>query len=251
MGLPTGYNKELAHLLLDFTSFAYKWHESDPNQAHPRPAGWEYEDEFFGLTVWSVRLNMKYWTILSSSQSVVVAFRGAYRREIFYPGCDIRLSTPDFLPKGSGRVHRGFLTAYYSCRQELREKLQDVNIQAQGKRLYLSGYSLGGVLATLCALDLNQNSPDIPKVSALYTFGSPRVGTAAFARYFDREIGQISYRVARPKDFATKLPPPWVAPIRSYSHVGQFVPLEGSTSDDGFSRHGIKTYLALFDQAKL
>ena len=43
----------------------------------------------------------------------------------------------------------------------------------------MTGHSLGGALAVLCALDLQ----DIYGNINLYTFGCPRVGNAAFAQY--------------------------------------------------------------------
>lgn len=46
--------------------------------------------------------------------------------------------------------------------------------------------SLGGALATLCALDLklNQGAHDV----RLYTYGSPRVGNSVFADWFESQI---------------------------------------------------------------
>ncbi len=46
--------------------------------------------------------------------------------------------------------------------------------------------SMGGALATLCALDLRLSlgAPDV----RLFTFGSPRVGNAIFAQWFERMI---------------------------------------------------------------
>ena len=45
---------------------------------------------------------------------------------------------------------------------------------------------MGGALATLCALDmkLNLGATDV----RLYTFGSPRVGNAIFAQWFEEQI---------------------------------------------------------------
>lgn len=46
--------------------------------------------------------------------------------------------------------------------------------------------SLGGALATLCALDLKLNfgARDV----RLYTYGSPRVGNSVFAEWFESQI---------------------------------------------------------------
>ena len=70
---------------------------------------------------------------------------------------------------GPGRVHKGF-------GDMLAGKWRDIVIAIQGHqniRMLYTGHSLGAALATLSAA--------LRRPSALYTFGSPRVGDAAFA----------------------------------------------------------------------
>ena len=60
----------------------------------------------------------------------------------------------------------------------------------------------------------------------MYTFGSPRVGNAAFSRTVPRN----SYRFVNNNDIVTRLPPP----IAGYEHVGtlKFIDRNGMIVDD-------------------
>ncbi len=51
--------------------------------------------------------------------------------------------------------------------------------------LFIAGHSLGGALATLCAVDVRARlaAPDV----RLFTFGSPRVGNAVFAAWVEQQ----------------------------------------------------------------
>lgn len=47
-------------------------------------------------------------------------------------------------------------------------------------KIIVSGHSLGGALAVLCALDLHRT---YNKVDRLTTIGQPRIGNSEFANY--------------------------------------------------------------------
>jgi pimeloyl-ACP methyl ester carboxylesterase len=97
-------------------------------------------------------------------------------------------------------VHRGF-------REALDLVWDDVARALGGRPCRFAGHSLGAALATLAAARY-------PAVGPLYTFGSPRVGDAAFAE----SVRVPCYRFVNNSDFVTGLPPP----VR-YRHVGELV----------------------------
>ena len=74
--------------------------------------------------------------------------------------------------------------------------------------LVITGHSLGGAMATLSALDLAIEFPDIPKKNklAMVNFGSPGVGNAGFALFYDQYV-LSSIRVVNPCDPVPRLPP--------------------------------------------
>jgi Lipase (class 3) len=100
------------------------------------------------------------------NELAVLAFRGTDKDDPSDVAYDV-----DFSPKPwdeGGWVHEGFAHAL----AELGENSLDQLIQAVACRILFTGHSLGAALATLAA--------SLRAPQALYTFGSPRVGDAAF-----------------------------------------------------------------------
>ena len=111
------------------------------------------------------------------------------------------------------------------------------------KQLYLTGHSLGGALATLCAADLAANTKFTSP--SVYTFGSPRVGNPTFAGFFNRRTGP-HYRVYNSEDVVTSLPPllyksPRTGQLYHYTHVKKAVELINPTGSFA-GNHAISNY---------
>jgi len=96
-----------------------------------------------------------------------------------------------------GAVHRGFASAYQSVGMH-------ISAAARGaEAIIVTGHSLGGACATLCADLMAQLGHPIVGV---YTFGCPRVGNAAFARAFNLALADRSFRVVNAGDPVPHLP---------------------------------------------
>lgn len=125
----------------------------------------------------------------AARQLTVVAFRGTDKDDPtdLCDDIDVRL-----VPWGKGaRVHSGFADA-------LAEVLTDLEPAVQGapNRLVFTGHSLGAAMATLLA--------SLRKPDALYTFGSPMVGDAAFVAM----LGDVEHhRYVDCCDVVTRVPP--------------------------------------------
>ncbi len=120
-------------------------------------------------------------------------------------------------PEGWGEAHSGFVEAFESVAPLLDKKLAE--LEGTGVKLYITGHSLGGALATLAAAHLLRS--DAPKVTlaGVYTFGSPRVGDAAFAKAFrsaTKKHGVKTVRVRNDNDLVTRIP----GLTLEYEHVG-------------------------------
>ena len=93
-------------------------------------------------------------------------------------------------PSG-GNVHRGFGDLMTGIWEEIEPVLKTVT-----RPLFYTGHSLGGALATLAAA--------LAAPRAVYTFGAPRIGDAAFAATL---AGVPIFNVFNPGDIVTHLPP--------------------------------------------
>ncbi len=101
-----------------------------------------------------------------------------------------------------GHVHRGFLAAVGGVWASVRDWLRN---NRTNQPVFLTGHSLGA--ANACVLALRLVAADIP-VTAVYTFGCPRVGNGKFARLFNELIRH--YRYVNHNDAVTRLPPVWL-----------------------------------------
>lgn len=104
-----------------------------------------------------------------------------------------------------GQTHHGFC-AYYRSLAVLGLALEVTRMWEEKKGEYtvlVTGHSLGGAAATLCAADLGKR---FGLSTLLYTFGEPRVGDADFASSLaSHSLG--SYRVVHASDCVPHLPP--------------------------------------------
>ncbi|RLN93590.1 hypothetical protein BBJ28_00016336 [Nothophytophthora sp. Chile5] len=147
--------------------------------------------------------------------AVVVAFRGSM---------DVTnwLDNLTFLKKRAYTqfpgvmVHEGFYWAYRSVASQvltLVHKLQKLHPQAS---LLVSGHSLGGAVAAICAFEL-EYLEKLP-VQALYTFGKPRVGNTNFSARLHNASMEV-YRLTHFQDAVPHLPPTWTG----FEHTTQEV----------------------------
>ncbi|MEZ4711887.1 MAG: lipase family protein [Caldilineaceae bacterium] len=136
------------------------------------------------------------------------------------------------------KMHQGFVNAYMSVQDYIHRYLRNNEVT----NLTITGHSLGGALATLCAIDLQltyagQYAMDI------YTFGAPKVGNPEFRDLFTQHIPR-SYRFHNALDIVPDLPRPW----QGYRHVNTEYRLGSRLSWQFFSRrvsdHYMKSYIA-------
>lgn len=102
------------------------------------------------------------------------------------------------------RVHFGFYSMYVQVQDEIRKLLScyaDCTDQ-----LIITGYSLGGALATICSLDTARMKGVPPDRTTVYTFGGPRVFNPPGAKQLDRLVPD-NWRVYNTEDVVAALPP--------------------------------------------
>jgi triacylglycerol lipase len=152
--------------------------------------------------VWFLEESGAQGYVVVNDEEVVLCFRGTEPDEFSDITADLN-AIPDKAQSG-GFVHNGF-------QEELNKIWDEVEVlvdkQLKEKKLYITGHSLGGAMATVAASRLRF------KVAGLFTFGSPRVGTRKFVKSFDFVR---HYRHVNNNDIVTKVP----MAIMGYRHHG-------------------------------
>ncbi|WP_438445254.1 lipase family protein [Gorillibacterium sp. sgz5001074] len=167
-----------------------------------------------------------------SAARYVLAFRGTEDWEDLRRDASFAQTAYPYV-NGAGFTHRGFTELYASVREQVQQLIRRI---PAGKPLYVTGHSLGGAIAALCALDA-ATSRRIPVY--LYTFGSPKPGNADFASALDARV-KSHLRIFNPKDLVTVLPPALLLFYR-YEHGGRPVPLPFNRPNP-FSNHSMAAY---------
>jgi len=143
--------------------------------------------------------------VVSNADALLVAFKGTDPLVLATWITDLAA-----LPKRPD-IHGGFSAALEAVWDELRTVLTN---EGRGKRVFVTGHSLGGALAVLAARRARDELG--LTVAAVYAFGMPRAGDAAFGTSYDA-LTNVSYRFVYGDDFVAQVPPShW-----GFRHVGR------------------------------
>ena len=112
------------------------------------------------------------------------------------------------------KVHEGFFDQYATIRMDIREEISN---RDKNKKIFITGHSLGGALATLC----HYYDYFYDDSAMSITFGSPRVGNNEFKKDFNL-LKLESYRIVYGEDTITKVPTLWM----KFKHVGKKIKLK-------------------------
>ena len=111
---------------------------------------------------------------LPNLKAIVLAFRGTADLSNWmtdFKGIKVPLTG---YPTCDGcKIHDGFNEAYNVIRPNVLSAVQNLQTIYKRAPIYVTGHSLGGALAVLAALDLDQMGNNI---AGVYTYGQPRVG---------------------------------------------------------------------------
>jgi triacylglycerol lipase len=137
---------------------------------------------------------------------VVLAFRGTHPLSLVNWLTDAD-DTPRLFKGIPGLIHTGFGKAFEDIFPKAQKELEGVPGQ---RKLWITGHSLGGALATLASVKLG----GLSSFQGIYTFGSLRVGDTEFADGYKL----INWRVVNKNDIAPKVPVG--VPSGPFKHVG-------------------------------
>eukprot|EP00164_Ancoracysta_twista_P003662 GFYU01004904.1.p1 GENE.GFYU01004904.1~~GFYU01004904.1.p1 ORF type:complete len:1060 (-),score=260.03 GFYU01004904.1:302-3481(-) len=217
----SSFSIDVAVWLFQFALQAY--HDYTGKKGHT-----QMDVSWMDWEILDVVFNSRYDTlafVAKKGPNVVVSFRGSkgfnnYLTDVSVMTREIKeiaASIPVDGVKRTGQeyCHSGFFAAYKSLREKLFASIKSAQGDDFGSgTLFITGHSLGGALATLLSADMAaMNTPVV-----CYTFGSPRVGNHAFAKFYDALVPN-TYRVVFDGDFVAGVP----KFVNMYKHVGSEV----------------------------
>jgi len=135
-----------------------------------------------------------------TTQTIVVTFRGSSSIENWIANLDFGFKDVDDWCSGC-KVHEGFYNAYEDDAQTIRDAVASESASYPSYKIVVTGHSLGGALATICATDLRLQGHTV----TAYTYGAPRIGNEALSDFITN-AGTI-FRVTHLNDPVPRLPP--------------------------------------------
>lgn len=148
--------------------------------------------------------------VARNSRIVVVAFRGTESLRDWLTDLDARSTDRPY-----GAIHNGFYNAYQVVSRPLTGFLGSGDLG--GRKLWITGHSLGGALAVIAAAEFVGKYP----VTGLHTFGQPRVGFAEFQTFMNGNFADNFFRFVNDDDIVPRVPP-------FYRHAGKLMHFDAS-----------------------
>ena len=102
-----------------------------------------------------------------------------------------------------GEIHAGF---GHCLADGLKDIITDLSSRDQTKRLIVTGHSLGGALAALAPVCFAVMNTNIRPVSAIYTFGQPRIGLHNFCNTYAQMLTNKLVRFVNKQDLVPRVP---------------------------------------------
>jgi len=139
----------------------------------------------------------------------VVVFRGTNDSGDWFANLNRFIAkTPD------GPAHRGFYTAYLRLAPQVVELIRE----SEAKSIWVTGHSLGGALAVLCAYELARD--ETIEVAGLVTFGQPMVARLPLTNRIEELLSSRYVHFVNNSDIVPRVPP-------SFDHCGSLVYYDG------------------------
>jgi hypothetical protein len=155
------------------------------------------------------------------NDDIIVAFKGSAEANDFIQDAKFDLVPLIHNPISISEVHAGFLEDFNAITVAVVSQVKGHLQSNSDAKIFITGHSLGGALAILCAIEFSRQS--IP-VSAVYTFGQPRVGNHVFCSLYDQALRDITFRLVNANDIVPRVP----GHLMDYADCGHeiFLPTE-------------------------
>ena len=161
---------------------------------------------------------------LVDDQCLVVAFKGSSEPKDFLQDAKFEMR-PLLWTDGVmiAEVHAGFLEDFQAINVAVMGMVRSYLAANPAGRIFITGHSLGGALAILCAMEFQRQG--LP-IAGVYTFGQPRVGNHVFGFIYDEYLRNVTFRLVNGNDIVPRVP----GILLGYHHCGHeiFLPEPGN-----------------------
>ncbi|MBS3028211.1 MAG: lipase family protein [Dolichospermum sp. DET50] len=201
-----GFDLDIALELGQLINNAYQQYEQRDNDSQSQT--WQ-PDGYTIRTTFKSKQNedtVPFGFVAEKNSNVYIIFRGTRTASEWTDNAEINQTESQSIADwGESKTTAGFNDIYSELSPNIISDLKDLKKISAQKKIFVSGHSLGGALATLCVADIltktNFKSTDLE----LYTFASPRTGNIEFATEFlSRKI--YSWRIFNTEDIVPYLP---------------------------------------------
>lgn len=135
---------------------------------------------------------------------IVVAFRGSSQAKDWMINAQFKLEPLCWMHGDMiAEVHHGFLKQFESVDVDVVRQVRGLVALHPDAKIFVTGHSLGGALATLCALEFKRLGLD---PDGVFTFGAPRVGNKAFAEIYNRSLKDVTFNFVNEGDPVPLMP---------------------------------------------
>ncbi len=196
------YNESLGNKMSDLCSIAYCPEEMVCNWDCPPCKIW---GDVKLVDIISQPRYSVFGFIARMDEGMVFVFEGTQDMEDVIIDLQVATTVP-YKDHPTARVHEGFWKAYSSVRDEIMLIAKNTE-----STLYCTGHSLGGAMATLLAVDMQET---IGRRCIMYNLAAPRVGSRDFTMLFESE--SENHRITHWSDPVPHLPPL----LMGFRHVG-------------------------------
>jgi triacylglycerol lipase len=144
--------------------------------------------------------------VAQNAQILLISFRGTQPNVPIDWMTDFQAKQVSWGPL-AGKVHKGFYDALHAVWEIVYngQQILPARLMNRGDRaVWITGHSLGGAIAELCAAQTWFGS-HVP-VQGVYTFGQPRCGDDAFATLVHGAMGQRIFRFINDRDIVPRVP---------------------------------------------
>ncbi|KAF2744698.1 alpha/beta-hydrolase [Sporormia fimetaria CBS 119925] len=137
----------------------------------------------------------------TTNQLIVVAFRGS--RSVRNWIANVQFPEVATTICSNCEASQGFWNSWLEVQTRVLNAVNTARVQYPSYKVVVTGHSLGGALAQLAAGVLRSRGIN----ADLYSYGAPKVGSAALANYLTSTSRGATYRVTKKNDPVPRLPP--------------------------------------------